>query len=373
MKSKKSKSETEFFSDKKILLGLFNICKSFGNTKALQDISFQLKKGECLVILGPSGAGKTTTLKVISGLEYPDEGLVVLNNKLINQLEPKERNMSMVFETYALYPNVSVFENIASPLKALKTNKQEIKEKVQTITKMLGIFPYLDRKPGNLSGGQRQRVALGRALAKPADLYLMDEPIAHLDAKLRYQMIGEFKHLIEKLNISLLYVTHDWREAMSLGTNIVVLNNGNIEQYADKNGIYNKPNNTFVSQIVGDPPMNLINGDIVKRDGKTYFESNGINLSLINDLESCKAKLGIRPSKIKIEKTDVNGLKGEIYASGKQGLKTIISIKIGDEIHKTEYRGSNNFEMGSSVPLKIDQEGACIFDNNNRLIHVIGE
>jgi multiple sugar transport system ATP-binding protein len=356
------------------LLALRKVHKNYGSVEALKGIDLVAQKGECLVILGPSGAGKTTTLKVIAGLESVQEGKIYFKKRLLNNLEPRERNVAMVFETYALFPHVTVYENLASPLRALKMEEKEIEERVRNIATMLGIYPFLSRRPGFLSGGQRQRVALGRALVKPVDLYLMDEPIAHLDAKLRYQMIGEFKHLQETLKISIIYVTHDWREAMSLGNHIIVLNRGQVEQYGTKVEVFRRPANTFVAQIIGDPPMNLLPGTISSREGRSIFTAGNISLELKERLGRGNVILGIRASKIHLAtSTGNNRISAEVYSSGRHGMNTVVSMKLGDEIFKTEFRGREQFTIGQHITVQLDLSGACIFDENRQLIRVLGE
>ena len=252
--------------------------------------------------------------------------------------------------------------------------ENEIKKRVNEVATMLGIYPFLDRKPGFLSGGQRQRVALGRALVKPVDLYLMDEPIAHLDAKLRYQMISEFKHLQETLKISIIYVTHDWREAMSLGNHIIVLNQGMVEQSGTKEEIFKNPKNTFVAQIIGDPPMNLIHGRISDRDGKPVFKSGNVEFNLKERLEQGPAIMGVRSSKIHLASSSGNNrINAEVYSYGKHGMNTVVSMKIGDEIFKTEFKGNQKFEIGQKIYIQLDLSSACIFNEKKELIRVLGE
>jgi multiple sugar transport system ATP-binding protein len=354
------------------LLVIKDIYKKYGDVEALSGVDLVAKKGECLVILGPSGAGKTTTLKVIAGLESVKQGEIIFKGRLLNNLEPKERNVAMVFETYALYPHVTVYENLASSLRALSMGGREIEERVRNIAMMLGIYPFLNRKPGFLSGGQRQRVALGRALVKPVDLYLMDEPIAHLDAKLRYQMIGEFKHLQETLKISIIYVTHDWREAMSLGNHIVILNQGKVEQYGTKEEVFGRPANTFVAQIIGDPPMNLLPGTITSTTENAVFKSGNIELELGEHLDQDRVILGIRASKIHLASTTGGSFPAEVYSSGRHGMNTVISMKLSNEIFKTEFRGHQEFEIGQNIAVQFDLSGACVFDERGTLMRVLG-
>ena len=373
LKSKHSDLKKKDYTEGDDLLIMESISKNYGKIQALDDLSFNARSGEILVILGPSGAGKTTTLKTINGLEPITSGKVIFNGRIINNLEPKERNMAMVFETYALYPHLSVFENIASSLFALRMNRNLIRERVEKISKTLGIFPFLKRKPANLSGGQRQRVALGRALAKPADLYLMDEPIAHLDAKLRHQMIGEFKHLQEELKISIIYVTHDWQEAMSLGNNILVLNNGKLEQYGTAEEIFNSPGNTFVAKLVGDPPMNLIPVELSRDSKGTFIKLGDTEIRLEESINPMKAVLGIRPSRLKlVPRNSMGSIKTVIYSIEKSGMDTIVSLEFGSGIYKTRFKGKKAFTINKEEWVQLDLSEACIFDQENKLIQVLG-
>jgi multiple sugar transport system ATP-binding protein len=359
------------------VLELVNIVKNYGKIEALKNLSLSLKKSEILSILGPSGAGKTTILKVIAGLEQVQAGKIIFKDTVINNLEPKERNVAMVFETYALYPHISVYENLASSLHALKMPKDEINKRVERISEILGMKPYLDRKPANLSGGQKQRVSLGRALTKPADLFLMDEPIAHLDAKLRFQMIAEFKKIQYSLKISMIYVTHDWREALSLGNHVIVLNNGIIEQYGTSEEIFFKPNNVFVTQVVGDPQMNIMPGLMDYKDNNYFLKLYGLEINLnekIGDINPGEEIfLGIRPNKISfVSDQNKDVINVEIYSVEKYGVNTVNSFKISNNIYKNIFVGRHEYKIGEKINIKLDLDGACLFDKNKKLIHIIG-
>jgi|GEM_PF-5909751 len=227
-----------------------NLKKYFKKVKAVDDISFSCGEGELLVILGPSGAGKTTTLKMIAGIVEPTDGEIYLKGELLNPIEPQKRNISMVFEEYALYPHLTVFKNIASPLRIRKMSEEEIKKRVTMIAEMVGIHEHLHKYPSQVSGGQKQRTALARCLVREADLYLLDEPIAHLDAKLRHRMRGEFKRIHKELGKTMVYVTHDFREALALADRIIVLNKGKIEQIGTPEEVFEKPVNTFVATLL---------------------------------------------------------------------------------------------------------------------------
>ncbi|MGQ9676169.1 MAG: ABC transporter ATP-binding protein [Chloroflexota bacterium] len=356
-----------------VLCAIEGVKKRYGNVEALRGLSLVVERGEALAILGPSGAGKTTTLKVIAGLEPVDSGRVYLNGRLVNSLEPKDRNVAMVFENYALYPNVTVFENLASSLYPIGMEKGAIAERVQQFAKILGIHHLLDRKPAQLSGGQKQRVALGRALVKPADLYLMDEPIAHLDAKLRHQMRAEFKHLKETLEISMVYVTHDWQEALSLGDHILVLNKGCAEQYGSKDDVFNYPKNTFVAQMIGDPPMNLIRGTIESDSGVSVFRANGVQLRLGAVIDPGSVILGIRPFRISLSSSYDSSIAAEVYASERHGMNTVATLTIDGQMLKMKSKGRASFKIGERIPLRFDLDGACIFDEQGSLVRVIGK
>ena len=239
-------------------LNLKKISKSYGSEKILENFDLEVLEGEFLVLVGPSGSGKTTIIRLIAGLEKEDSGEIFFKEKALHKLEPKNRDLSMVFQNYALYPHKSVFDNIAFPLKLAFKSKEEIEKKVREISTKLEIEAYLKRKPRELSGGQRQRVALARAMIKEPSIYLMDEPLSNLDAKLRAQMRNEISAFYKDSKSTFIYVTHDQVEALSLGNRIAVLDRGVIQQIASPEEIYNDPANTFVASFIGSPPTNLI-------------------------------------------------------------------------------------------------------------------
>ncbi|SES86215.1 ABC transporter ATP-binding protein [Thorsellia anophelis] len=245
-------------------LTLSHIEKQFGQTHILHDISISIEKGEFLVLVGPSGCGKSTLMNIIAGLEPPTSGQVKLGNRDITEVQPAERNVSMVFQSYALYPNMTVRDNIAFPLEMRKIPKLERIAKVNEVAKLLQIEHLLDRKPKQLSGGQRQRVAIGRALVREPELYLFDEPLSNLDAQLRVDMRIEIKKLHQRLNASIVYVTHDQIEAMTLATRIAVMKGGVLQQLGTPYEVYNEPANTFVASFMGSPRMNLIESTIIE-------------------------------------------------------------------------------------------------------------
>ncbi|HEX3040223.1 MAG TPA: ABC transporter ATP-binding protein, partial [Caproiciproducens sp.] len=262
---------------------LENITKRYGEKTALDQVSLCVKDNEFFVLFGPAGAGKTTLLKTIAGIEFPQEGLVKIDGKIVNQIEPMNRNISMVFENYALYPQLSVYDNIAFPLRSKLYRKDEkyIREAVDKVTKMMNINNLLERKPVQLSNGQRQRVAIGRCLVREPNVFLMDEPLAHLDAKLRHFMRGELKEMQSSFNTTTIYVTHDYMEAMSLADRIAVLNGGRFEQIGTAHDMYYEPANEFVAKLFGEPEINIFPAELYSEEGTLKLNVFANEASLI--------------------------------------------------------------------------------------------
>lgn len=272
-----------------------------GRFNAVDDVSFEIKDQEFVVFVGPSGCGKTTSLRMISGLERQTAGNIYIGDKIVNQLKPKERNIAMVFQDYALYPHMTVYENLSFGLRNLKVKKDIIQEKVKEAVKILGIENLLDRKPRELSGGQRQRVAIGRAIVRNPEVFLFDEPLSNLDAKLRVQMRVELAELHKKLGTTIVYVTHDQVEAMTLGQRIVVMNEGKVQQFATPDELYNHPANIFVATFIGAPSMNIMDGTLDA--GKIVVNGEAFDLpekyrALRERSNGRKVKVGIRPEDI---------------------------------------------------------------------------
>ncbi len=275
---------------------LEGISKSFDKKSILSDISIDIEDKEFCVLVGASGCGKSTLLRIIAGLETPDEGAIYIGGKLANNIQPKDRNIAFVFQNYALYPHLSVYDNMAFPLKIRKMSKKAIQKRVLEASEILGLDEFLKRKPKELSGGQRQRVALGRAIVREPEVFLMDEPLSNLDAKLRIQMRSEIKKLQKSLNTTFIYVTHDQTEALTMGDKIVILNEGKIQQTAKPEDIFLRPANTFVATFMGNSPMNLIPAKI--NDGILCFDRVMVTLSdfsrqIIGSRK--KVLVGIRP------------------------------------------------------------------------------
>lgn len=284
---------------------LVNLTKKFGNIKAVNSLNLIIKHGELLVLLGPSGCGKTTTLRLIAGLEKPDEGEIYFDSVLVNDMSPKDRNVAMVFQDYALYPHMTVYDNIAFPLKNRRYSESDIKKKVLEIAEMLNIKELLNRKPAQLSGGQRQRVALARAIVREPNVFLLDEPLSNLDAKLKTLMRAELKKLQKRLGVTTIYVTHDQAEAMSIADRIAIMENGTLQQIGTPEEVYANPQNLFVASFIGSPSMNFINC-IAKSENNTYLLDCGefrLNLPYEKDrkmaiFEGEEVVLGIRPEDV---------------------------------------------------------------------------
>ena len=332
---------------------LKNIEKSFGNNKVINNFNIKINDGEFIVLVGPSGCGKSTLLRMISGLESVDKGEIHLDNKIINNLIPSKRGIAMVFQSYALYPHMNVYENMSFGLKTEKLQKNEIDKKVKDAAKTLQIEDLLERKPRQLSGGQRQRVAIGRAITRNPKLFLFDEPLSNLDAALRSEMRVEISKLHKQLNTNMIYVTHDQVEAMTLADKIVILNNGNVEQVGTPDEIYNNPSNIFVAEFIGMPKMNIL--------------KNGIDYVLKELNLETDAYLGIRPEHI-----NTNG-DGEIKLDIKVDLienlgfeKIIYATFKGQEIRiKTSNNISQNLQQISFQKSKI-----FLFDKNKKRFQI---
>ena len=286
---------------------LQNISKSFGNTTVLQDISLNAADGEFVVLLGPSGCGKSTLLRIIAGLEGQTDGSVAIGNRMVDMLPPRDRDIAMVFQQYALYPHLSVGDNLAFGLRMRHESEEVIEERIREAADLLEIHDLLDRKPKELSGGQRQRVAMGRALVRKPQLFLFDEPLSNLDARLRTTMRVELKKLHQRLGVTMVYVTHDQVEAMTLGEKIVVMNQGYIQQIGTPDEIYHRPSTSFVAGFIGNSAMNIINGTVQRIDEAVDFFAGGFTLvlplkreALVPDVPQA-ASLGIRPEDLSLD------------------------------------------------------------------------
>ena len=284
---------------------------------AVQEFNLEIQDKEFIVLVGPSGCGKSTTLRMVAGLEEITEGELYVGDKLVNDVAPKDRDIAMVFQNYALYPHMTVYDNLAFALKLRKTPKDEIDKKVKEAAEILDITEYLNRKPKALSGGQRQRVAIGRAIVRDPKVMLMDEPLSNLDAKLRNQMRAEIIKLRERINTTFIYVTHDQTEAMTLGDRIVIMKDGYIQQIGTPQEVFNHPYNLFVAEFIGSPKMNIFDAELIKENGKYAVQLGGATVELseekqaalaANNVEPQAIKLGIRPEHITLEDSGVDAV-----------------------------------------------------------------
>jgi len=333
------------------MITLKNVDKSFGKNKVLEKINFSIRKGTFTVILGASGSGKTTLLRLIAGLDFPTDGKIFINGKDVTNEEASKRNISMVFQSYALFPHMNVRENIVFGLKVRKVKKKEIEKRLSTVTKMLKIDNLLNRKPSELSGGQRQRVALARAIISERPICLMDEPLSNLDAKLRSSMRKELKSLQEKLNLTVIYVTHDQIEAMSMADEIILINNGKIEQHADPKTIYENPETIYVAEFIGTPPMNIFSINLIKN----------FNIKLPENAE----KAGVRPESISFERREIKIGDGEIVFCEYHGSETIYSVKVNETlINVKSIEGKHT--IGEKISLYCNREQLHFFNREGR-------
>ncbi len=333
---------------------LKNVCKKYDSKVVIDNIDLEIRDKEFIVLVGASGCGKSTILRMIAGLEEISGGDIYIGDKKVNDIPPKDRDIAFVFQSYALYPHMTVRENIAFGLKMRKIDKATIEKKVQEAAEILDLTEYLDRKPKQLSGGQRQRVALGRAIVRNPKVFLMDEPLSNLDAKLRVQMRAEIKKLHEKLQTTFIYVTHDQTEALTMGDRIVVLDKGKIQQVAPPEEIYNNPSNTFVAGFVGSPQMNFITAEVV--DGFAEFDGHRVKINRLPTAE--KVILGIRPEKM-VGSGDVKfSTKVDMYEL--LGSEKIVYFNIGNS--KCSAKLSSDYEIREEIELSIKEEDIYLFD-----------
>ena len=339
---------------------LINVSKSWGNFNAVIDFNLIIKDKEFLVLLGPSGCGKTTTMRMIAGLENLSEGVIKIGSKIVNDLEPKDRDVSMVFQSYGLYPNMTVYENVRFPLKIRKVPKENHDDLVMNAVRMVELEDFCHRRPAELSGGQKQRVALARALVRKPNVFLMDEPLSNLDAKLRVSTRAQIKHLQNKLKVTTIYVTHDQIEAMTLADRVVVMNNGIIQQIGTPKQIYDKPINIFVASFIGNPPMNLINGKI--KDGQ--FLSENINIKKFSN-KNGKYILGFRAEDATISKSSKGNIKGPIFSVELLGDAIMVTLKIDESFISVKVNNDFKASIGDTANISILSSKCQIFDFEN--------
>lgn len=341
---------------------------------AVQEFNLEIADKEFIVLVGPSGCGKSTTLRMIAGLEEITEGELYINDVLMNDVAPKDRNIAMVFQNYALYPHMTVYENMAFSLKLHKEPKEIIDKKVREAAEILDITEYLDRKPKALSGGQRQRVAIGRAIVRNPAVFLMDEPLSNLDAKLRNQMRAEIIKLRERINTTFVYVTHDQTEAMTLGDRIVIMRDGYIQQIGTPQDVFNNPKNLFVAGFIGTPQMNFFDAQLLMENGRYFAELGGFKAELSeekqqrlkdNSVEAQEVTLGIRPEHIHLSD---NGVAGVVDVSEMMGSSVHLHVKAvnKDVVIIVPTAGKTlEYSMGKSISFGFDGSTIHVFDKES--------
>ncbi len=373
---------------------LEHISKNYDDFFAVKNADFVIEDGSFVVLVGPSGCGKSTTLRIIAGLETPSEGRIIINGRDVTKMEPKDRNVAMVFQSYALYPHMNVFDNMAFALRAgsytegnkkKKLSKQEIKDRVTRAAELLGIEDQLGKKPKQLSGGQRQRVAVGRTLVRQPSVFLMDEPLSNLDAKLRTKMRVELKNLHQKLGATIVYVTHDQKEAMTLADKIAVINKGQILQYASPLETYNSPADSFVASFIGSPSMNLIEGSLKPHPKGYRFKSRDISFDLPlpvakavykSQLSSSEITYGIRPGNINaasefdenIRSNSKQLVEARIFGMEALGSRDIVFARKGVTELSAEVKVGSGLNIGDNCLLDLSSSKAHIFKKDGRAV-----
>ncbi len=343
-----------------------NLTKKFGDVVGVEDLTLHIDDGEFVAFLGPSGCGKTTTLLTLAGIYKPTDGVISFGERVVNTVQPKDRNIGMVFQSYALYPHMTVFQNIAYPLKLKKASKAEQNERVRQVAGVMGIGELLDRRPGQLSGGQQQRVALGRALVKEPDVLLFDEPLSNLDARLRLTMRGEIKHLQKDLGITSIYVTHDQVEAMTMADRIAVMNRGHLQAFDAPDELYDRPKTQFVAGFVGNPPMNFVDVEVTRANGHFVAAADSLRLTLGQARGEPAAAhdgavvMGIRPEDIQI--ADEGEVAGEIFIVEPLGREDLIDVRVGGHSFMLLADTESQHRAGENVKLNFDMEQVQFFD-----------
>ena len=339
---------------------LKSITKTWGEFQAVKPTDMDIQDKEFIVLLGPSGCGKTTTMRMIAGLETPTSGEIVFDDKTVNDLEPRDRNVAMVFQSYALYAHLTVYENICFPLRVRGVPKNQWRERAIRAAEMVELGDLLERLPKELSGGQRQRVALARAIVRSnPSVFLMDEPLSNLDAKLRVTMRSEIKHLQEKLQVTMIYVTHDQIEAMTLADRVALIKEGEIQQFAPPTEIYNDPETLFVAGFIGNPAMNLIKGSM----SKNTFVSDGIKVPLKTKTKITDVTLGVRAEDLQITTKASAHITGQVYAFEQLGDCNMVVMAFGSDRIMAKITKDKIFTTGEKVYFKANASSYYLFDN----------
>lgn len=342
-------------------VSLHDVTKRWGDFIGVDNQSLSIADQEFLVLLGPSGCGKTTTMRMIAGLEEPTSGDIMIGERRVNHDLPKDRDVAMVFQNYGLYPHMSVAENIAYPLKVRGVPRGEIPARVRTAAEQVELLEFLERKPKALSGGQRQRVALARAIVRTPQVFLMDEPLSNLDAKLRVSMRAELKNLSHRLRITTVYVTHDQIEAMTLADRVAVMHKGRIQQLGTPVEIYNDPRTLFVAGFIGSPAMNLINGEI--RDGGFLVEDRTI--LAMSASPRADLVLGIRPEDITVVAPGAGDFDAPVFASENTGESVLVTVRVGAQRITAKADRYTDLDIDTMVGLKVDNSHIYLFDRTS--------
>ena len=356
-------------------LAFNGVWKRYDQVEAVKDMNLDIKDGEFLCLLGPSGCGKSSSLRMIAGLEFISEGDILLGGERVNDREPRHRDIAMVFESYALYPQKSVYENMANPLRLRKLGKDEIDSRVKEAARILEIERLLDRRPAQLSGGQKQRVAIGRVLVREPKAFLFDEPIAHLDAKLRARMRGELKHIQKTLGTTTVYVTHDQLEGMSMADRIAIMRDGELQQVGTPHEVFNQPANVWVATFVGDPPMNILSGQLTSENGVMLVTSPHFRLEVpprsvasltAAPLKDGQVQVGVRPEALSLSSTSdaAHPIAGRIYSVQPLGDVEIVDVRVGHDriLVRTELGTIDNEQMDAPVHLGYRADKLHFFD-----------
>ena len=349
--------------------------KKFGEVHVVKDVNLEIRDKEFLVIVGPSGCGKTTTLRMVAGLESITSGQILIGDTVVNELPPMDRDIAMVFQNYALYPHMSVYDNMAFGLKMRRFNRVEISQRVQEVAEILGIGDYLKRKPRQLSGGQRQRVALGRAIVRHPRVFLFDEPLSNLDAKLRVQMRVELKKIHDRLGTTAIYVTHDQVEAMTLGDRVVVMRDGVVQQVGEPLELYNEPTTRFVASFIGSPSMNFATVKVTEADGGLWVINEGIRIMVSAEMGARlrryvgeQVALGIRPEDLRLASSDDPaelGFDAVVEVVEKLGSEILLDVKVGSAMMVAAVEPTVRAQVRDRLRLAVNPERLHFFDSRS--------
>lgn len=355
-----------------------NVTKRYGSVLAVDNLNLSVENGELMVLLGPSGCGKTTSLRMLAGLEKITSGVIRIGDTVVNELPPRSRNIAMVFQSYALYSHLSVYENLAYPLKVRKLKKDQIRRLVQEVAERVQISELLERKPREISGGQRQRVALGRAIIREPSVFLMDEPLSNLDAKLRLHMRGELKRFQRDLATTSIYVTHDQAEAMTLADRVAIMNRGLLQQLGPPKEVYRNPANMFVAGFLGSPPMNFFRLDVQQNGGAAELISKDVRYPVpdawLPELSTSRGRsvvLGVRPEHVSVSRTPADGaLPAEVYVVEDLGNELLVDARVNGQAAVARISGGDGPAIGDRIWLSFPPTHAHLFDPETEL-HIV--